>query len=146
VVSKQLFQVQNVTTTLAAQAASAAQANPSFNVVWSAFDSAGTYVMSGLRQVGKLNSSSFLVGLNADPANLSIIQQGGYEKATIGISSQWAAWGMIDSINRVLAGAPVVDEHDPIRIFDSSNVAAAKNGLWAGDVDFEAAYKKIWGR
>jgi ribose transport system substrate-binding protein len=146
VVSSQLFQVQNVTTTLAAQAASAAQAHPDFNAVWSSFDSAAAYVMSGLRQAGKLDASSFLVGENADPASLAIIQQNGYQKATIGISSQWAAWAVIDSINRVFAGAPVVDENVPIRLFDSANVAQANNGLWTGDVDFEAAYKKIWGK
>lgn len=138
------FQVANVTTTLAGQAAAFAQANPSFNTVWASFDSAANYVMNGLRQAGKVTGSSFMVSANGDPTNLDVIKQGGYQKMTIALGGYWAGWGMIDNFNRIFAGQPVVEQNVPLRLFDADNIATAAN--WEGDVDFRASYKKVWGR
>lgn len=138
------FQVANVTTTLAGQAAAFAQANPSFNAVWVSFDSAANYVMNGLRQAGKATGSSFMVSANGDPTNLDIIKQGGYQKMTIAVGGYWAGWAIVDNLNRIFAGQAPVEQNVPVRLFDHDNIAEAAD--WEGDVDFKASYKRIWGR
>ncbi len=138
------FQVANVTTTLAGQAAAFAQANPSFNTVWASFDSAANYVTNGLRQAGKATGSSFMVSANGDPLNLNVIKQGGYQKMTIAVAGYWAGWAMVDNLNRIFAGQPAVEQNVPLRLFDQDNIADAAD--WDGDIDFRSAYKEVWGR
>jgi ribose transport system substrate-binding protein len=142
VVKNSDFQVANVTTTLAAQAASVGQANRDFNVVWASFDFAGQYVVTGLRQAGLVNDKSFLVSANGDPSAVQIIKDKGYQAATIGQSEEWIGWAVMDDLNRVLAGKPVADQHVPNRLFDATNIDKADD--WQGDVDFRAMYSKVW--
>lgn len=144
VVAGHKFQVSETTTGLAGQAAAVAQANPRFNVVWTSFDNAGVYVMTGLRQAGKATSSGFLISANGDPANLDVIEKGGYQKATVAMGGAWLGWGVLDNLNRHLAGQPNVVQNVPLRLFDSSNIAEAAG--WDGGIDFRAQYKKVWGR
>ena len=146
VVAKKPFQVANVTTTLAADAATAARSNPSFNAVWASFDFAGLQVMNGLRQAGLVpgKGNQFLVSSNGDGETIKLIASGGYQKATVAVAFKWGAYANIDNLNRVFAGQQAVDQKVPIRLFDQSNADQAQEGNWNGDADFRATYLKAW--
>ncbi|WP_246142409.1 sugar ABC transporter substrate-binding protein [Lacisediminihabitans profunda] len=144
VLANQNFQYANTFTTLPAQAASLAQAHPGFNAFWAGFDVAAPPIISGLTQAGLTSSGSFLVGSQGDGASEKLIASGGYQKATVAISWEWAAYGIIDNFNRQFSKGKPIDVTVPIRLFDKSNIAEAKDGTWDGDVDFRAAFKKIW--
>lgn len=139
------FQVANATTTLAADAATLARANPDFNAIWASFDFAGLQVINGLRQAGIVpTDTSFLVSANGDGENMKLIAEGGYQKATVAISFDWASYASIDNLNRVFAGGEPVDQNVPIRLFDESNAGEVDGGAWISDVDFRTAYTETW--
>lgn len=145
VLANQTFQYANTFTTLAADAAALAQAHPDFNAFWAGFDVAAIPIISGLTQAGVTTSGdSFLVGSQGDGANVELIADGGYQKATVAISWEWAAYGVVDNFNRTFSGEDAIDVDVPIRLFIESNIAEAKGGKWDGDVDFRSAFKKIW--
>ena len=146
-VADKKFQVANATTTLPADGASLAQANPDFNAYWVSFDFAGLQVLNGLRQAGLANNpDQFMVSSNGDGPNLEIIQDGGYIKVTVAISFEQEAYALVDNLNRILQGQEPTEENVPIRVFDQSNADEAQNGNWSGDVDYRAAYLEAWGR
>ena len=139
------FQVGNATTTLAADAAALAQANPTYNVFWVAYDFAAMNVLNGLRQAGLADpAKSFMVASNGDGASLELIKAGGYQNCTVAIAWSWVGYAIVDNLNRIFAHQPVVSENVPIRLFDKSNVDQGQNGAWDGDVDYRAAYQKSW--
>lgn len=145
-VADKKFQVANATTTLPADGASLAQANPTFNAYWVSFDFAGLQVLNGLRQASLDKAPQFMVSSNGDGANLDIIKTGGYDKVTVAISFEQEAYALVDNLNRILQGKETIKETVPIRVFDKSNADQAQNGNWSGDVDYRAAYKTAWQR
>ncbi|MDR7188177.1 ribose transport system substrate-binding protein [Microbacterium sp. BE35] len=143
-VASQDFQVADATTTLPAAAATLARANPDFNVIWAGFDFAGLQIISGLRQAGLTSGdSTFLVSSGGDGANLKLIADGGYQKASTAISYEWTGYAGIDNLNRIFAGQEPIDQNIPIRLFDKSNAGSAQ-GAWISDSDFKAAYLEQW--
>ncbi|WP_213571437.1 substrate-binding domain-containing protein [Rhodococcus sp. USK13] len=142
VVANQEFQAANLTTTLAGQAAAAAQANREFNAVWASFDGAAQYVTIGLRQAGLANDSTFLVSANGDPTSVQTIKEDGYQRITVSLGMQWTSWALMDDLNRALANQPPVEQNVPIRLFDSTNIDSAEG--WEGDVDFKSYYTRVW--
>lgn len=146
VVAKKDFQVANATTTLAADGAALARANPSFNAIWVSFDFAGLQILNGLRQAGLVptDGSSFMVSSNGDGENLKLIAEGGYQKATVAISFDWGSYGTIDNLNRIFHGQPIAAQNVPIRLFDKSNAGEVKDGAWIADVDFRKVYLDTW--
>lgn len=144
-VAKKDFQVANATTTLPADAAALVRSNPSANAFWMTFDFAGLQALNGLRQAGLAsNSSLFMVASNGDGPNLDIIKTDGFVKATVAVAFEQEAYAAIDNLNRLFAGQPLVKQTVPIRLFDKTNVSASQGGAWAGDVDYRAAYTKVW--
>ncbi|MFD1714869.1 sugar ABC transporter substrate-binding protein [Amnibacterium flavum] len=146
VVADKKFQVANATTTLPADGASLAQANPGFNAYWVSFDFAGLQVLNGLRQASLAGSDTFMVSSNGDGPNLDIIKADGYVKVTVAISFEQEAYALVDNLNRILDGKDTVEETVPIRVFDKSNADEAQDGNWSGDVDYRAAYLEAWQR
>lgn len=140
------FQVANATTTLAADGAHLARANPSFNVFWVSFDFAALQVLTGLRQAGLTdNSSRFLIASNGDGPNLQIISSVGSIRGTVAISFEQEAYALVDNLNRILKGQAPIPADVPIRLFTDENAGSANNGRWSGDVDYRSAYRQAWG-
>ena len=147
VVAKKDFQVANATTTLPADGASLARANPDFNAFWVSYDFAGLQVLNGLRQAGLATSTTqFMVASNGDGANIDLVKSDGYIKATVAVSFEQLSYALVDNLNRIVAGQPTTDENVPVRLFDKDNADQAQNGAWGGDVDYRAAYRAAWGR
>ncbi|MGH3640049.1 MAG: hypothetical protein ACRDUX_13585 [Mycobacterium sp.] len=86
---------------------------------------------------------TFLVSSGGDGANLKLIADGGYQKASAAISFDWSSYASIDNLNRIFAGQAPVDQNIPIRLFDQSD-AGSVTGAWVSDADFRAAYAKQW--
>jgi ribose transport system substrate-binding protein len=141
-----MFLVANATTTLPADGASLAQANPNFNAYWVSFDFAGLQVLNGLRQASLATPETFMVSSNGDGPNLDIIKADGYVKVTVAISFEQEAYALVDNLNRILKGEETIEETVPIRVFDKSNADEAQDGNWSGDVDYRAAYLEAWQR
>lgn len=140
------FQVANATTTLAADGAHLAQANPTFNVFWVSFDFAALQVLTGLRQAGLTeNKKRFLIASNGDGPNLQIISSVATIRATVAISFEQEAYALIDNLNRILKGQKPIPADVPIRLFTEDNAASADDGRWSGDVDYRSAYRQAWG-
>jgi ribose transport system substrate-binding protein len=146
VIADKKFQVANATTTLPADGASLAQANPNFNAYWVSFDFAGLQVLNGLRQASLATPETFMVSSNGDGPNLDIIKADGYVKVTVAISFEQEAYALVDNLNRILKGEETIEETVPIRVFDKSNADEAQDGNWSGDVDYRAAYLEAWQR
>ncbi len=145
-VNETQFIASDITTTLPQITASAAQANPGWNVLWSGFDSSLTFMMQGLQQAGLEQPGSFGVGFDGNTPNLNIIREGGFEKATIGLSSMWIGYAMIDNMNRLFhEQEPLSGEEEGIKnkLLTAENIPP--KGPWWGDEDIRPYYWKLWG-
>jgi hypothetical protein len=72
------------------------------------------------------------------------------EYADVGGSEHWVGWAAVDQALRVLLHKPVVaNENVPNRTFTKTNINTinihASDSTWYG-VNFEADYKKLWGK
>jgi hypothetical protein len=66
--------------------------------------------------------------------------------ATVATPLRWIGWANIDAVNRILQDEDPAPSSAgvPIRLFTKENVPAG-GGLWSGDYDYQAAFKKLWG-
>jgi ABC-type sugar transport system substrate-binding protein len=91
-----------------------------------------------------------IVSFNALPAILTSLGKGDVVAADVGASGQQLGWALADQVLRVLTHhRPVLNVQLPIRLFDGTNVGSinlnAPQQTWYGNVDFAAAYQKLWG-
>lgn len=85
------------------------------------------------------------IGFVGDEAALDMIRQGSSGlTATIGLATEWGAWGSVDTALRVLAGQKPVYIGETMQAVDADHNMPA-SGSFAGSVDFRAAFKKAWG-
>lgn len=138
----QTFQLADMATSGPQQAAALARSHPGYNVLWSPFDAGLTFFSQGIQQAG-LAGDAFAISFDANSANSQEIRDGGFQKATIGLPLEWVGYAMIDSLNRVLAGEPTVDQGIAAKFLTAENLPA--EGAWEGDVDWKAAYENLWG-
>jgi ribose transport system substrate-binding protein len=81
---------------------------------------------------------------NATTPTVAFIRQG-KEEVSMAEPQAWGAWATMDNLNRVFAGEEPVEQNIPIRLINKDNVDSIPEGqAWEGDVDFKAAYSKIW--
>jgi ribose transport system substrate-binding protein len=141
IVSDEDFLLSGLTTDLPNDAAAAARANPNHNIVWTSFDTAALFAISGLETAGLTDVP--VISSNADSANLDAIANGGLQTSTSGIPLEWGSWALFDNLNRFFAGTEQVDHEIPVRLFTADNVP--QDNIWVGDLDFEAEFTAIWG-
>ena len=136
--------VTNITTLVPKQAVSLVQRYPDYTMLWTGYDAALSFVIQqGLVQAG-LADKGFAVGFDANVANLTIIRDGGYERATLGLPLERIGFALVDQMNRLLSGQSATEDQGiRSRLLVKANIPAT--GAWEGDVDFRAAYKKNWG-
>jgi ribose transport system substrate-binding protein len=146
VLATQDFTGSQITTTLPQLTASAARSNPTFNVLWPGFDSGLPFMEPGLRSAGLAGRGTFAAGFDGNSENLQQIRSGGYEKATIGLSTVCLGYAGIDIMNRLFAGqtSGVYGEHGcQNKLLTRADVPAS--GAWWGDFDPRPLYWKLWG-
>lgn len=107
-------------------------------------DAAAAPAIPVLAQQGLTNKVK-VVSTNGNLQNLGFIADGKQE-ATVGAPIEWGGWAAIDNVNRVFNKVPVVENDKlPVRLLTKDNVAPYTKTGWKGDLDYEAAYKKLWG-
>lgn len=141
IVAMQNFLVGDLATRLPQQTANLVRQHPDFNVLFPGYDAALNFMIQGLSMAG-LTDNGIGVGADANVANLEIIRNDGFQKASVGIPSEWIAYAGLDDLNRIFAGQKPVDQGISTKILIKSNLPPT--GAWSGDMDFRAAYKKIW--
>jgi len=140
------FTGSQITTQLPQLTASAARSNPTWNVLWPGFDSGLPFMEPGIRTAGLLSSGSLAVGFDGNAQNLREIRSGGFEKATIGLSTVCLGYAGMDIMNRLFAGAKtdVLGDHGcQNKLLAQANVPSS--GAWWGDFDPRPLYWKLWG-
>jgi ribose transport system substrate-binding protein len=134
--------VADLTTRLPQQAISLVRRHPDYNVLFGGFDAQLNFMIQGLTQAG-LTHKGFSAGFDANVANLDIIRQDGYQRLSVGGPAEWIGYANVDDLNRILAGQKPVDQGLNQKVLIKDNLPAS--GAWVGDVDYQAAYKKLWG-
>ncbi|MEV8150378.1 substrate-binding domain-containing protein [Arthrobacter sp. NPDC080073] len=121
-----------------------AQRNPDFNTIYIDYDYAVPAVLQGLRSIGA--EGKVVLGSDGTSAAIQLISSGGGQTATTAFALGWIGWSDVDAINRIFAGQDPKPAADVlgVKVIDQA-IAKTIPGLWEGDVDFRAAYLKLWG-
>ncbi|MFT4123075.1 MAG: substrate-binding domain-containing protein [Microbacteriaceae bacterium] len=88
-----------------------------------------------------------VVARGGEEAVLDLIEQGDSGvTATIGYSSDWGAWGSVDTVARILAGDDPQEIGDWVQAIDADN-NLPDSGDYTGpaDVDWKTAFLTAWG-
>jgi ribose transport system substrate-binding protein len=136
------YLVADLTTRVPQQAVALVRRYPDYDYLFAAYDAGLNFMIQGLHAAG-LDTKGAGASFDANVANLDNIRKGGYERVSVGQPMEWFGYGLVDQLNRIFAGAPLVEENFTSKVLVKDNLPAS--GAWAGDVDFRAAYKKAWG-
>jgi hypothetical protein len=63
---------------------------------------------------------------------------------SMGTPAEWMGWQAVDGLVRLFAGKKVDDAPVPQRLVTAANPPGADG--WQGDFDYQAQYKKVWGK
>jgi ribose transport system substrate-binding protein len=103
-------------------------------------------------QTGGFANKMKIVSTNAVLSSMQLVKSGG-QAADVGANRNYAGWGAMDSMLRLINGMPVVAKSTvPQRVFDSQNInsitlteAAAGTGEWWGPLDYQKSFQTLWG-
>jgi ABC-type sugar transport system substrate-binding protein len=144
-VKLQTFDLPTMATNLPQQTANFIQSNPDVNYLVAAFDTAATFMIQGVRTVGK---KVWLVGANGNAPNLDILRQGGPQIADVAYPpGELLGWDVIDQVGRMLQGQASAKQRSiPVQAIDFTNVGKGDDvaSVFPKLVGFENAYKKMW--
>jgi ribose transport system substrate-binding protein len=131
------------------QVLAALKKDTGINYILPHYDSQSTFVIPALNTLGKAGKIG-IASFNGTPAILELVRAG---KVNMDVAEDvaWAGAATVDSILRVLGKVPpntgTIDEHIPLRVFDSSNVKEL-----GGKIDYGSGfggahddYLKLWG-
>ena len=108
----------------------------------------GIVIQDGLAQAiqsaGRTKTFALVSGEGYAP-NVSLIENNDGEAAVVPFDSNWMAWGAVDTVLRLLAHQPPVDEGMGIQLVDASHNLPASGQNYSAPVDYKADYLKIWG-
>jgi ribose transport system substrate-binding protein len=142
ILASENFLVTDLTTRVPEQATAQVRRHPDFNVLWAGYDAGLNFMIQGLKSAN-LTDSGFAVGFDSNVANLDIIRDGGFQRASVGLPMEWIGFGAIDDLIRIFNGQKPVDQGVHSELLLKSNLPAS--GPYVGTYDFRTAYKKIWG-
>ena len=79
---------------------------------------------------------------------LKEVKKGDIITMDVGENLEWIGYAIVDQSMRIMGGlTPVKSEHVPVRVFDSSNIAAGRPeaSRAAGATPYVSGYQKLWG-
>jgi ribose transport system substrate-binding protein len=132
------------------QTSSALLKNPNTNYVLPEFDAVLQPVGQGVQQANFAKK----VKIGTSGGDLPALEQikAGRLAADVGEDFPYAGWADADEVIRMMLGKPVVTEHVPVRLIDSSNIgslrltpAAQASGEWYGGNGYIAMFEHLWG-
>lgn len=107
----------------------------------------GGWMQAGLAQAiqssGKANKLVVSTGFG-DASSMDLIRTAPYTLGTLGYATEWGTYGSVDEAIRVLNGEEPVVEGDGFQMVDKTH-NLPESGDYTGNVDFKAAYLKLWG-
>lgn len=134
-----------ISTTAPARVVQLARSRPNYNVLFAGYDAALNFFAQGLQQAGLANpNKAFGISVDADVANTQMIRSKGFQAASAGVDMRRVGYGLVDNLNRLFAGQPVVDQGAKVKLINADNVPA--KGSWDGDFDATRQYLALWGR
>lgn len=126
--------------TLPQKVAQAIVQHPEANAI--SFPYAAT-VDLGLPGVADAGRDDLLVlGAEGAPSQYELLDQGEIDMV-MAFPATWTGWAAIDALNRILAGAPTVDEGVGYQLLTEGE--APDDGDFEGPYDFRATYEEVWG-
>jgi ribose transport system substrate-binding protein len=117
--------------------------HPEANTVMPGFDVlllAG--VEAGVRASGRAGKVK-LFAAEGYPPTADLVRQGSVAGG-VAVPGDWQGWAGIDTLNRVFAGQPAVDEGLGFRAWDKTHNLGTSGG-WQPAVDYKSDYKNTWG-
>lgn len=137
------FLVTELTTRVPQIAAGAVRQHPEANAIWMPYDSAGSFITQGLRQVNVAPGTVGLYGFDGNEANITAVRNGDYQMASMAGPFEWVGYAQVDGLNRLFQGEQPVDDVVKIRLVTPDSLP--ENDAWSGDIDFKPGYLKVWG-
>lgn len=137
------FLVTELTTRVPQLAGGAVRQHPDANAIWMPYDSAGSFITQGLRQVGVQPGKVGLYGFDGNEANITAIRNGEYQLASMAGPFEWVGYAQVDALNRLFNGEDPVDDVVKIRLITPDSLP--ENDAWSGDIDFKPGYRSVWG-
>lgn len=139
------FEIANLQTQVPTEMQAALQANPTTNSAWTAYDPVALAAAPIVESSDQADGFS-IVSHNGDPAALEAIKSGTSPfKATVGYSIEWQSWASVDQALRLFAGTLTPEQalvYVPNKLLSADNITSVP---WDGDLDWESAYKELWG-
>lgn len=140
------FDLPTMASRLPQQTANYALSNSKVNIYISAFDTAATFMIQGLRTAG---SKAWLVGANGNPPNLDILRNGGQQIATVAYpEAGFLGWDIVDQVGRLLQNQSGARHRTiPVQAIDFTNVGKDNSiaQVFPKLVGYEAAFRRMWG-
>jgi ribose transport system substrate-binding protein len=146
-------QVMNVPSsqwnTLQTKTASFIRANPDVDYIVPDFDGMVIFALPGVHSAGAQDKVK-IVSFNATPSVMKALKNGDVVVAETGGPNLLQGWAFADQALRVAAGYPALPEIGvKDRLFTEDNINSinlgAEESTWYGNIDYAAAYKKLWG-
>lgn len=106
------------------------------------FDSNAFFASEGVRQAGRSGKVK-VSGYEGDPQTIAAIHSG-TQAMTIADPAEWMGWQAADELARAFAGDKPANVPVPFRLIDKDN--APKTEGWMGDLDYQAEFRKLWGK
>jgi ribose transport system substrate-binding protein len=131
------------------QVQSILRSQPDTEYIAPVFDGMALFAVPGIITAGKADDVK-VVSFNATPAVMEYLKKGEVVTADVGSAMVLQGWGYADQTVRVLAGEEPLDDIEvPERLFTTDNIGEidlkAVESTWYTDVDWESAYKTLWG-
>lgn len=133
-------------TKLPGLAASEVRRNPKANYFLPLYDGQSIFVVSGVQQAGAAGKVK-VVGFNATPAALKLIQTGNILTADPGQANSLMAWQGLDQAMRGMLKMEPGNPEVPVRFFDKENLEGVdvndEDALFGGE--YREEFQKLWG-
>lgn len=142
--AKPNFNLADLATTVPQLAQQTAQSNADWNAAYIPYDTAFSAFKQGWAGSGGTTGKT-IVGTDGSSQPMTCIAEDCGLTGTVAIPLRWIGWANIDAVNRIMQDEDPAPSSAgiPIRLFTKENVPPG-GGLWSGDFDYEAAFKKLW--
>lgn len=139
--------IAELETTAGNKAVSFVQAHPDVDYLWVPYDGMASVIIPALSQAGFADKVK-VVSTDGNEQNFSLIESGDMQVATVAGALEWAGYGAVDELVRILAGedpiaGPTYTKWIPTRLFTKENIPSTLP--WTGDLDYAAEYERLWG-
>lgn len=142
------FNLATMQTALPQQIQAAINQNPELNWIVGGFDGVAAIANTAVQQAGKEGQIS-VAGVDGDPANIEVMEQGGPQK--IDISGGWGigTWTSADAAARIFSGQKVpAGIPSSILLLTPENIGEVLDSekSWRGPEGFEEKFEKLWNK